>query len=288
MGRRSTLLGALIAVAILAAPAAGLGDDTARALSIPSVVGVARPLRQIEHLVVNNANQMRTMAQAKCEAQGVKEIRALLETSDREEMWVYLAGETEAGGCQWIEIGGENQSVAYKATVRVDHGYLAEIMTFHPDLIIYHFHPRAYFAPRGDRSRNGFRSAGDPAMAPLTGVSVDVLRFSMPSPEDIYFMMESGWLFERHSPAGGSLKHRVVTPLGVVDYASTEAGRLKYAEDRGSRWEGVYLKLLAATALTDESLLEVIGRHPDDLDPAFRALAARMSNAYLRIEVIDY
>ena len=100
--------------------------------------------------------------------------------------------------------------------------------------------------------------------------------------------MESGWLFERRRPAGGSLRHRLVTPLGVVNYASTEAGRLKYVEDRGSRWEGVYLKLLAATALTDESILDMISRHPDDLDAAFRALATRMSNAYLRIDVIDY
>lgn len=68
------------------------------------------------------------------------------------------------------------------------------------------------------------------------------------------------------------MRHRLVTSLCVVDYALTEADGLKYAEDRSSRWEGVYLKLLAATALTDESILGVIGNHSDDLDAAFRAL----------------
>lgn len=258
--------------------AAASADNGAR-VSLPDS---DRQIRIVETLTVNASNVSRMVAVNKCEAEGLRDIRSLMVQSRIEELWVFVpAGETAE--CHWIEIGDEPRAGPDNTTVRVDWTYLEKLMARFELLYLYHFHPLVYFERCSPQPGcNAFSVPVMTGVVPTERLVIN-LQFAMPSAEDIYFMSESSWRYDRHQPAGGTIRHRVVSPYGVIEYSLSGAGKTRYAENRGSRMEGLYIKLVAANSLADELILGMIENHPLDMAAALRALVASMNSKNLRV-----
>ena len=82
------------------------------------------------------------------------------------------------------------------------------------------------------------------------------------------------------------MPHRVVTPYGVVEYALSDKGKKKYAENRGSRLEGLYIKLVAANSLSEESINGIVDGNRDDLTAALEELARSMNSKNLLVTLV--
>ena len=235
-----------------------------------------RPIRFVDRLGVNTSNSERYVVYGKCENEGVREISTLLKQSKTEEMWAYLPRGQPSGSCQWHEVGRNEQSGTDEAYVGVDWAYLEMLMAENSAVHLYHFHPLAFFdyakASPSDKSGKSFdrKLAAD-------------LRFSMPSPADIHFMMEMTFRFYQRHPRGGVIRNRVITPYGSVDYALTEAGRAKYESDKDARTQGLYIKYVAASALGDENIEAIVARHPDDVARSMNRLVEALNTEYLRV-----
>ncbi len=235
-----------------------------------------RPIHFVDRLGVNTSNSERFVSFGKCEREGVREISILLKHSRAEEMWAYLPRGQPSGSCQWHEVGRNEQSGADEAYVEVDWAYLQMLMAGNSAVHLYHFHPLAFFDyARSSPSDKGGKSSDHEILTDL--------RFSMPSPADIHFMMEITSRFHRRHPRGGDIRNRVVTPYGIVDYALTEAGRVKYESDKDARTQGLYIKYVAASALGDESIEAIVARHGDDFARSMNALAEDLNTEYLRV-----
>ena len=272
-------------VAVLAPFALPAGSTRA---TEPDIVGLPPSDRQIlfeKNLAVSQSSIERLVVRGKCESGGIRDIRTLMIHSRFEELWAFVPA-SDPASCLWVEIGIEAHAGAESATITVDWDYLERLMARHEFLYLYHFHPLAYFArckpgPGCNRFFVPTRS-GIVAQSAL----VTNLQFAMPSAEDIYFMSESAWRMDRNQPGGGVVRHRVITPYGVVEYELSAAGKKKYAENRGSRIEGLYIKLVAANSLADEHILGVIEQFPMNMTLALEALVASMNSRNLQVTLI--
>ena len=244
----------------------------------PSTPMALLPVRYVDQLVVNTSDFERTIAKNKCESQGIREIVELMKRERFEELWIFLP-ET----CSWIEIGRHVTSGPNEATIRVDRTYLAKEMVNSKELHLYHFHPLIYFERCKDSSRC------DRFSLPLAGGEISEqglisnLRYSMPSAEDIYFMMDVSWEFDQRRDGDGRIMNSVVTPYGVFSYALTDAGEEKFFEERSLRTGGLYIKLTAANALLDDQIDAVIKKHPDNIRESLEELVESLNNKYLRV-----
>jgi hypothetical protein len=200
-------------------------------------------------------------------------------------MWAYLPGASGSG--EWHEIGRDEVSDLQEAFVGVDWGYLETLMAQNSRLTLYHFHPLSYFEC----------SAHAPCAARLEALEetafrderlISDIKFSMPSPADVHFMMEITWQFYQLHPRGGAIEHRVVTPHGIVDYAVTEAGFAKYASDRGARTQGLYIKWVAASKLADDSIQSIIDSSPSNITDALALVVESLNTPYLRVTSIPF
>jgi hypothetical protein len=168
------------------------------------------------------------------------------------------------------------------ALVHIDWDYLALLMASESELNLYHFHPLAYFECADQAACAKRRqSQGDPAATDAPMISN--LIFSMPSPADIHFMMETTWQFHQHHTNGGVIRHRVVTPHGTVEFALTEAGFAKYASDRGARTQGLYIKWVAASKLGEERIRIIVDESAGDFAGALQRLVESLNTRYLRV-----
>jgi hypothetical protein len=235
-----------------------------------------RPIRVVDSLGVNASNTERNVAYGKCEQEGVAEIASLLKQSSIEEMWAFLPRRQPSGSCQWHEIGRNEKTGTDEAYVDVDWAYLEALMEGNESVYLYHFHPLAFF----DFARS---SPSDGSDESFRREIVSDLKFSMPSPADIHFMMEITSRFYLRHPGGGDFRNRVVTPYGIVDYALTEAGRVKYESDKDARTQGLYIKYVAASALDDESIEAIVAEHSNDIARSMKRLVAVLNTRYLRI-----
>lgn len=245
-----------------------------------------RPVRVVDQLVVNSDNQERLVTLYSGEAEGITRIRELMRSSPVEELWVFLAESGSGEGGRWVEIGGTIRSESELSSVGVDWAYLGKLIERYSDINVYHFHPLSYFERCG--SGQGCNDSGVPMS--VKNVSADGLinnlKFAMPSPGDVHFMMESSWRFERAHPGAGSMRHRLISPYGLVEYGLTTTGKTRYAENRSTRMEGLYIKQVAANALSDENLGALAAEFPDDLGMSVKALAKSMSGNHLRVELL--
>lgn len=235
-----------------------------------------------DHLSVNIANLERKLVRGKPEKDGVAEIVMLLKDSRFEEMWAFVPGE-RADDATWYEIGRDVTETVDGMAIRVDRPFLAQLMREHRQLHLYHFHPLSYF----ERCRRD-TSCGDPAVPRNTTQAskedlITNVRYAMPSPEDIYFMMDVSWEFKRIRGGEGELRHRVVTPYGVVDYALTAEGQARYDYDRSLRTGGLYIALVAGNALLDEAIAGIVNDIPGDIDEILQRVANNLSGRHLRV-----
>lgn len=265
------------ALAPAAADSATLEAQRAQALLPQS----QRELRVVESLQVNTSNQYRMVVFHKCEAQGLEEILSLVASSRFEELWAFIP-KGESPVCQWIELGAEVSAKSESASIKVDWDYLELLMAKYPRLYLYHFHPLEYFrsCARGPEcsKRSVPLRAGEAAVPDL----VVNLQYAMPSAEDIYFMSECAWRLDQHHPTG-FMRHRVVSPYGMVEYSLSDSGKRKYAENRGSRMEGLYIKLIAANSLADDHVQKTLRDSSGDVKATLRRLVASMNSANLGV-----
>jgi hypothetical protein len=240
-----------------------------------------RPVRYSTELRANVSNTERYVADGVCERRGVQQMSEILKRADFEEMWAFLPRAHGTRGCQWHELGREETSGRDGANLRVDRVYLRKLMSENAEVHVYHFHPLKYFECA---SRAGCpQRAAAAEHRPFDRRWITDLLFSMPSPSDVHFMMDlTSRFYRRHQP-GGTLKHRVVTPYGVVDYGLTAKGLAKYDAERNSRSEGLYIMWVVASALDDERVAGVIKEHPDSIVDAIRRLAQTLNTEYLRV-----
>jgi hypothetical protein len=244
----------------------------------------AEPVRQIRYsteLRANASNTERYVADGVCERRGVQQMSEILKRADFEEMWAFLPRPHGARSCQWHELGREETAERDSATLRVDMAYLQKLMSENAEVHVYHFHPLKYFECASRASCPQRALAGE--HRPFDRRWITDLLFSMPSPSDVHFMMDVTSRFYRRYQPGGTIKHRVVTPYGVVDYALTEKGLAKYDAERNSRSEGLYITWVVASALDDERVEGVIKEHPDSIAGGIRRLAQTLNTEYLRV-----
>jgi hypothetical protein len=241
----------------------------------------ARQISYSPQLRANVSNTERYVVNGVCERRGVRQVARILKRSDFEEMWAFLPHANGTQECQWHEIGREEKSESDSAYLRVDMAYLERLMAANTELHVYHFHPLKYFecASHADCPR---------ATAPgQTGAFdrrwiVDLV-FSMPSPSDVHFMMDVTSRFHRRHQGRGTIRHKVITPYGVVDYALTEKGLAKFDAERFARSEGLYITWVAASRLADDHVEGVIRDRPGSIIAAVRRLAQTLNNQFLQV-----
>lgn len=112
------------------------------------------------------------------------------------------------------------------------------------------------------------------------------LRYSMPSPSDIVFMMDVSREFDTHHQGRGRMRHRVVTPYGIVDYSLTAEGKERLKDDgmegeKGRYGFDTYIRTRVSYTLSD--IEAIVGEDPTDMRKALKRLARRLSNEYLRV-----
>lgn len=210
-----------------------------------------------------------------------------MQQSQFEVMLVYVPGRESPHECQWIEIGkGGYGGGVGEVTVKVDRKYLSRLMSEHTTLHLYHFHPLLYF--KGCQSEMG---CGNPSVPrslerwSKEGV-ISNLRYSMPSPSDIAFMMDVSREFDTRHHGRGRVRNRVVTPYGIVDYSLTAEGKERLEEDgmegeRGRYGFDTYIKTRVSYVLSDIDAL--VREDPTDMRKAMKQLVRRLNNEYLRV-----
>ncbi len=239
-------------------------------------------LSVVDRLAVNVANLERNVTFGKSEQDGITEIKALLKDSRFEEIWAFVPGD-QVTDAVWFEIGRDIEETVDGMAIRVDRPFLRQIMRKHSHIHLYHFHPLTYF----ERCPPDM-GCGDPAVPRHANqVSragfVANMRYAMPSPEDIYFMMDVSWEFNRIRGKDGEIRHRVVTPYGVVEYALTAEGQARFDADRNLRTGGLYIALVAGNVLLDETISAIVDNVSDEADLVLKHLIRKMNSRNLRV-----
>ncbi len=253
----------------------------ARLSASGSGVEPARQIKFSPQLTANNSNTERHVVTGVCESRGIREISEILKHAGFEEMWAFLPRAHGTQECQWHEIGREEQSGSNGAYVRVDMAYVEQLMADNTEIHLVHFHPLRYFECAANAGCPQEAAAGQTGAVDKRWITD--LVFSMPSPSDVHFMMDVTSRFNRHHQGRGTIRHKVVTPYGVVDYGLTDAGLTKYDAERHSRSEGRYITWVVASGLADDSLELVIKDHPGSIAAAVRGLAQRLNTEFLRV-----
>ena len=239
----------------------------------------ARPISYLPALRANAANTERYVVNGTCEREGVRQIAEILRHSDFEEMWAFLPRRNGTDGCQWHELGRDEKSGKDSAHLRVDLAYLGKLMAANAELHIYHFHPLKYFECASDPECPQTNARGETGSLDRRWIAD--LVYSMPSASDVYFMMDTTLRFyQRYQPAG-TIKHRVVTPYGVVDYGLTANGLTKFDMERYGRSEGLYIAWVQASRLADDRVEQMIKGRQGNIVDAVRRLAQRLNNEFL-------
>ena len=240
-----------------------------------------RQIKQSPHLLANASNAERYVVTGVCELRGLREISEILQRSDAEEMWAFLPRAHGTQDCQWHEIGREEKSGSDSAYVRVEMAYFEALMAENDEIYLVHFHPLRYFECAADTGCPQEAAAGQTGSVDKRWITD--LVFSMPSPSDVHFMMDVTSRFRRRHQGRGTIRHKVVTPHGVVDYGLTEQGLAKYDAERHSRSEGRYITWVVANGLADDSVELVVKDHPGSLAAAVQGLAQTLNTEYLRV-----
>jgi hypothetical protein len=263
---------------VLAKPAAA-EEASARPAEDRSRAEPARPITYLPALRANVSNTERYVVDGICEREGVRQIAQILRYSDVEEMWAFLPRANGTAACEWHEVGREEKSGKDSARLRVDLAYLGRLMAANAELHIYHFHPLKYFECASDPDCPQTSAPGETGLFDRRWITD--LVYSMPSASDVYFMMDTTLRFYRRYQHGGTMKHKVVTPYGVVDYGLTARGLAKFDTERFGRSEGLYIAWVQASRLADDRIEEMIRDGEGNILDAVQRLAQRLNSEFL-------
>ena len=273
----------IVALAICGVAAQSVAADRlgARPASSGSEAEPARPASYSPKLRANVSNSERYIVKGVCERQGVWQISQILKRSEFEEMWAFLPRTHGTQDCQWHEIGREENSEKDSAHVRVDRAYLETLMAANTELYVYHFHPLKYFKCASHADCAAAAARGQPGSFDRRWIGD--LVYSMPSPSDVHFMMDVTSSWTRLHRGLGTIKHKVVTPYGVVAYELTGKGLARFEAERFGRSEGLYIMWVAASRLADDHVARVIKERPGSIIAAVRRLAQTLNSEFLGV-----
>lgn len=259
---------------------AARGPDARAVAGEPGAERV-RQVSYVPRLRANARDTVRYVVKGVCEREGIRQISQILRRSDFEEMWAFLPHAHGARECQWHELGREEKSEKDRANLRVDMGYLATLMDENAELHVYHFHPLKYFECASHASCPKGGAPGETGSFDRRWITD--LVFSMPSPSDIHFMMDvTSRFYQRHHTLA-TIRHKVVTPYGVVDYGLTQAGLAKFDAEKFGRSEGLYITWVEASRLADDHVEEVIRDRPGSIRSAVQRLAQTLNSRFLQV-----
>jgi hypothetical protein len=273
----------IVALAICGVAAQSVAADglDARPASSGSKAEFARPVSDSPQLRANVSNTERYIVKGVCEGQGVRQISQILKRSEFEEMWAFLLRAHGTQDCQWHEIGRGEKSEKDSAHVRVDTAYLKTLMAANMELYVYHFHPLKYFECASHADCAGATAWGQPGSFDRRWIAD--LVYSMPSPSDVHFMMDVTSSWTRLHRGLGTIRHKVVTPYGVVEYELTGKGLARFEAERFGRSEGLYIMWVAASRLADDHVERVIKERPGSIIAAVRRLAQTLNSEFLGV-----
>lgn len=257
-----------------------MAADSRRSAAAPGVE-LVRQVRYLPHLRANFSNAERYVVKGVCERQGIRQISRILRESYVEEMWAFLPRARGTRDCEWHEIGRQETSEHDMSNLRVDMGYLAEIMADNTEIYLLHFHPLKYFECAARRDCRKQAAAGGTAAFDRRWITD--LVFSMPSPSDVHFMMDVTSRFFRRHQGRGKIRHGVVTPYGVVDYGLTDKGLARYDSERHGRSEGLYVAWVVASALDNDHVERIVRDNPRSISAAVQRLARALNTEFLRV-----
>ena len=269
---------ALVICGMTARSMAAGGSDAGSAGAGPSTER-ARPVDYSPELRANATNAERYVVKGLCGRDGVRQMARILRRSELEEMWAFLPRAGGTGDCEWHEIGREEKSDGDGARLRVDMEYLKTLMAANAELHVYHYHPLKYFECASRVDCPGATAPGETGSFDRRWIPD--LVFSMPSPSDVHFMMDLTSRFHRRYQPGGTIKHKVVTPYGVVGYGLTDAGLARFEAEKFGRSEGLYIAWVAASRLADDHVEGVIKEAPGSIMAAVARLAQTLNTQYL-------
>jgi len=103
-----------------------------------------KPTKDIGRLIVNTENKIRNIAY-KTEKEGIKELKYLAETSEKEESWVYLIKKMK-----WVESGNKESTSDEIAGISIGYSvkeykpFVKQLIKQNQNLVFYHLHPRNF------------------------------------------------------------------------------------------------------------------------------------------------
>lgn len=137
--------------------------------------------RYTDNLIINIDDGMKVITN-KCEDEGVKDLRELLDKDDPEEAWAYIP-ET----CTWIDVG-KKQGLG---NVTVDFDFIKSLGSQFNEIIIYHSHPK--------------------------GDGMDYFLQALPTPQDVAAMIaHSTVMHKEHN--GVKYRNKVISEHGIATY----------------------------------------------------------------------
>ncbi|MFQ5917803.1 MAG: hypothetical protein ACE5I0_08345 [Candidatus Binatia bacterium] len=284
---RLALAGILLSASVALGSCVDNRDNYSRRSPNTSEMQLRSPTRELNKSGIASGILDTIIPENKCEAEGLQRIVDLMRRSHFEVMLVYIPEGQPPDQCQWIEIGRGGYGVRTEdVIVNVDREYLSRLMTEHVTLHLYHYHPLVYFEQWTDEIICDGPSVSMPTGNVSEKALISNLRYSMPSPIDIAFMVDVSREFDRHGHEGGRIIHRVVTPYGIVEYSLGEEGKRRL-EKYGMEGEAgrfgfdTFMKTLVSYALSE--IDGIVKKYPNDIKRAMEQLVKSLNNEYLRV-----
>jgi hypothetical protein len=172
------------------------------------------PMKKVDHLRINTANQVRTYAEIS-EEKGVQDMELLCINKEYEEAWFFAPKKG------FIEIGIQETSVTKhgQKTVSANLSYVKNLLKKHEHVRIYHTHPWSILDVFSDLTPVTIHATS------TENIMGRVFRNNaLPSEQDLGGMMTYS-LIHRELHPKGSLSCRIVSGQGLTSYGLTSIGR---------------------------------------------------------------
>ncbi|HVY52320.1 MAG TPA: hypothetical protein VHA07_12275 [Devosia sp.] len=216
------------------------------------------------------------------QAEGVRQIRQLGQSTRVEEAWAYVP---QAGF--WVEIGIYGRDdLSLGPLVELDVALLGGLIAAFDRVDIYHLHPDSTFA-----AAFGVTTLypSDTPVAMLDDTGKTAVGLAVPSPSDIETAIDIALLQDELHPSS-EVRNHVVTPYGVVQYELTARGRTDIALNLGNPIRSLDSSLITMSAIrrapfnivrtADENAAMTIGG-------LIEALCAQLSGDNLSVVLLD-
>lgn len=167
---------------------------------------ISRPEKLTDKLQINTSRMYKLVSE-KSEAEGIEDLKELVNTADVEEAWYY-------DGERWVENGIEERK--YKVLLE---GPLEKIINNNKSPTFYHIHPLKSYESEDIQSNDDLATA----IYRQNEMYKSAISGALPSLQDMYTMVSStidAWKKDSNI----NPKFKVVSPFGVTEYSLTKKG----------------------------------------------------------------